>query len=70
MRLAGPASLHGAPARAGAVRMGWSPAHPIHRQARIHRQNMSLSARMGDTRDTDDPWDTREPHGTGKRPLS
>jgi hypothetical protein len=37
MRLAAPASLHEAPARAGAARIRCAPVHQIHRQARIHR---------------------------------
>jgi hypothetical protein len=39
--------------------------HRIHRQARIHRENLLLSTRVRDTRDTADPWDTREPQGAG-----
>src|ERR1700684_4193684 len=34
-----PASLHGAPARAGVVRIQCDPVHPIRRQAWIHYRN-------------------------------
>ena len=36
---------------------------------RIHRENLPLSTRMRDTRDTDDPWDTRDPEEGGERHL-
>jgi hypothetical protein len=49
MRLAVPASLHGAPACAGAVRMWRSPAHSIHRQAPIHRENPLVNSKIGQT---------------------
>jgi hypothetical protein len=39
MRLTGPASLHGAPARAGTARIRCAPGHRTHRGARIHRSN-------------------------------
>ena len=37
----GSASLHGAPARAGAVRTRYAPVHRIHRHARIHPENLA-----------------------------
>jgi hypothetical protein len=42
MRLADPASLRGAPARAGTVRVRCAPVHRIDRQARINRENLQL----------------------------
>jgi hypothetical protein len=34
------------------------PAHPINREARIHRENLRLNIKVRDTRDTDGPWGT------------
>lgn len=49
------------------------PVHRIRRRAGIHRENLPMSTRMRDTRDTDDPcakddrWDMRKPKGAGER---
>ena len=59
MRPAVPASVPGAPVRAGAVRIPCDPVHWIHRQARVHREKLSLSSRIRGTRDTDEFWDSR-----------
>jgi hypothetical protein len=51
MRLAVPASLPGAPARAGAVRIRGIPVHSVHRQAGIHRKSSPVLGIKPDKKD-------------------